>query len=87
MTENITSIQEVMERTDWGLLAKQKGALVRMIADEEQRARNMAPLGEHGPQKFHERNAERLGGLLHWIDAIQDGAAAEGFPAYPEKEE
>jgi hypothetical protein len=65
-------INHVMAGTNWNMLAEQKLALSRVIRTQDERG-NFA-------------TAEYLTGLLHWIDAIQDAAALDGFAVtWPEE--
>lgn len=59
-----THTQSVFDHTDWKLLKKQKLALLATLAE------------------YDERGEENLGlaGILNWIDALQDAAAADGYP-------
>ena len=63
------TIKEVMERTDWKSLAKQKLELLTTIRELEAVTNFSADPG-----------IENLHGILHWIDAIQDAANEEGYP-------
>lgn len=77
------TIQEVMERTDWKLLAEQKQEVVDQIERLEGDVVLLrGPLNCLSDADDREQEAGRLTGLLHFIDAIQDAAAAEGFPVY-----
>jgi hypothetical protein len=53
------TIEEVLERTDWAELSRQKLALLEVCKDQP----------EHP-----------LTGLLHFLDAVQDAAYADGYP-------
>lgn len=63
-----TSVAHALGDTDWALLAEQKARLVQLVM-------NNAADGCGDPA-----DNEALDGLLHWLDAVQDGAEADGYP-------
>ena len=54
------TIREVLQQTDWALLAKQKQRLVELDGDQP-------------------NDDQLLGGLVGFLDAIQDAADMEGY--------
>lgn len=69
------TIIEVMETTDWQLLAAQKLALLKAIEDIE--VEKAAPTSVH---MLGEAEPGMLEGLVNWIDALQDAAREAGMP-------
>ena len=80
----MSAVPEVLNNTDWALLAKQKEVLVDAAAWYRVTGDKM------GSQYWHDK-ADALDGLLHFIDALQDAAHEDGWPvvflAEGEKEE
>ena len=67
------TVNDVLNRTDWEELAQQKAELVEAIEDFKVKG------PEEWSRSYYGR-VEKLLGVLHWIDALQDAAEGEGFP-------
>lgn len=77
------AVNRVMQGTDWDLLAAQKQTLV----DHIDRLSSDADQLEHLYNAPHDAKdkrdeAEKLRGILHFLDSIQDAARDDGYPAY-----
>ncbi|GAA5512496.1 hypothetical protein Dcar01_01210 [Deinococcus carri] len=76
-----TNISEVLTHTDWALLAQQKLQLLLVIDDLEKRCDAAMTYGRTEEREVLSTWLEALSGILHWMDALQDAAQAEGHPA------
>ena len=79
MSGLVTSVQDALERTDWQELAEHKLTLLYVL---EHLRNNPPAAGGNVPEDA----ADTLEGLVCFIDAIQDGAQADGYPVYPKEE-
>ncbi|GAA5534811.1 hypothetical protein [Deinococcus aluminii] len=75
-----TDVGEVLTRTDWALLGRQKLQLVLVIDELEGRCDAAVTYGRTEEKEVLSIRLEALSGILHWVDALQDAAQAEGYP-------